>query len=142
MKKITKLFLTFILVCFSASLLVAKIPIPVNSNTAETTSETTPASPSINENPVNYSVNLSWHTAEAWKLSVGTVLLILICIRPIDYFANLCNEDDDVKRARLRTLLYAYEKFKKIIEKLELDFLYLISWLGVEFEFSGLHLGT
>lgn len=125
MQKITEFFLTFIFICLLASLLLVKIPIPFNSNAMKIT-----RAQAINENSTSNETK-SWHVADVWKLSMGTVVLILINIRPIDCFANLCNEDEDVKRARLKTILYGYEKFRKITEKLELDILYLISWLGV-----------
>jgi hypothetical protein len=112
MKGFSDLFLTYIFISFLATLLVIKIEIPVTSNATEIT----PAA--INETPVNYTVNLSWHITEVWKLLSVAVMMIMVSIRPIDYLANLCNEDEEVKEAKLKMILHVFGKLKKMTKKL------------------------
>jgi hypothetical protein len=130
MEKLSGLFLTFIFISLLASLLVVKVGIPINSN-ATPTIQPTPAPPLSATNNTNSTK--SWHLVDVWKLSVTAVGLstILISIQPIDCFANFCSEDEEVKEARFKAILYAYKKFKKMFDEFEPCILYLILRLGL-----------
>jgi hypothetical protein len=92
------------------------IKIPFNSN-AITPAPT--SAPAINISMRNETK--SWHVVDVWKVSVTTFVLILISVRPFDYFSYLCNEDEDVQKAKFKAILNFYKKIKKIIAKEQTD---------------------
>jgi hypothetical protein len=58
----------------------------------------------------------SWHTVEVW--SFGIIPFFVFAIRSIDYFAYLCDEDEDVKEAKVKYFSWVCNRTKEFLHRI------------------------